>query len=637
MADCDFHRFRVGEVRRGQVLHTFGVGSIVDLPNISVMPLGLHAWDEKVLVRPEHRVDEERLLGMVQAQLGPQVNRLYLPPTPPPNANPRRDPYSSDATTGVPVVPFPRWGRCSVCNLLAPLDYGVFRLIADAYRPDRTKYVHHNCAKRSKPPAVVPARHVVACSHGHLEDFPWREFVHGGNADCHEGSLRFEELGLSSEVADLLVKCDGCGATKPMTGAFGKAGEAFFRARGCSGRHPHLGADHREECSMRPKVILAGATNLWFPVMVPAITIPVGGDGRLEVLVDDHWATLQNATEESHISALRGMGQLEGFGEWDVDAIWSAVQVRRSGAGGEKRRTRVQDLKEEEWAVLCDPEAVEPRRDFSIRRVPVPGGFENHIADVVLVDRIRVVRALTGFTRIDSPGNYGDVGALPDFLRAPLTRRAPEWVPATEVRGEGVFIRFDHERLERWADGLQAESAEMHDAHTAFRSAREVPHPEEDFPTLTYVVLHTLAHALIRQLSIECGYSAASIEERIYCSQACKEGPRMAGLLIYTAAPDSEGTLGGLVSLGEPGPLGRHLRTALGRLALCPSDPLCSEHRPTTELGGVLHGAACHSCTFVSETSCEAGNKYLDRSVLVRTVTGTREPFFPDSLVDVHV
>jgi hypothetical protein len=131
----------------------------------------------------------------------------------------------------------------------------------------------------------------------------------------------------------------------------------------------------------------------------------------------------------------------------------------------------------------------------------------------------------------------------------------------------------------------------------------------------------------MRQLSMEAGYTSASIRERLYAQDADGPGGAMAGLLLYTAAPDSEGTLGGLVALGEPERLGRLLRVCLEQLLLCASDPLCAEHHPTKDGGASLHGAACHACLFAPETSCERGNKYLDRSLLV-TVLGSRVPPF---------
>jgi hypothetical protein len=143
---------------------------------------------------------------------------------------------------------------------------------------------------------------------------------------------------------------------------------------------------------------------------------------------------------------------------------------------------------------------------------------------------------------------------------------------------------------------------------------------------MRYVLLHSLSHALIRQFSVECGYAAASLQERIY-SASPESGEEMAGILIYTAAPDSEGTLGGLVTLGETANLERHLDQALESLEICAGDPLWAETAPGQD-GLSLHGVACHNCLFLPETSCERGNRYLDRSTLVATIERDTYAFF---------
>ena len=134
---------------------------------------------------------------------------------------------------------------------------------------------------------------------------------------------------------------------------------------------------------------------------------------------------------------------------------------------------------------------------------------------------------------------------------------------------------------------------------------------------------------MIRELALESGYSAASVRERIYAA-GYGETPDVAGVLLYTAAPDSDGTLGGLVELGKPDNLGRLIKQALERASICASDPLCAEHHPTHDRS--LHGAACHACSFVAETSCEIGNKYLDRSLLVPTLAGRELALFGEAL-----
>jgi hypothetical protein len=168
-------------------------------------------------------------------------------------------------------------------------------------------------------------------------------------------------------------------------------------------------------------------------------------------------------------------------------------------------------------------------------------------------------------------------------------------------------------------------SGQFFAAHKKWRAQRGLE-PTGGFPGLRYVLLHSISHALIRQFSIECGYAAASLRERIY-SAGPEEGDAMAGILIYTAAPDSEGTLGGLVSLGKTATLEQHLDQALESLEICSSDPLCAEAQPELEYTS-LRGSACHTCLFLPETSCERGNRYLDRSVVVPTMEKSDVAFF---------
>jgi Domain of unknown function (DUF1998) len=245
------------------------------------------------------------------------------------------------------------------------------------------------------------------------------------------------------------------------------------------------------------------------------------------------------------------------------------------------------------------------------------------------VERLREVRALVGFTRIGSPGDFNDATEVPEERRMPMTRRPPRWVPASEVRGEGIFIRFDEAEISAWCatDAAREREQGFLSAHRQWRRMRNIEPPDAGFPGIRYVLLHSFAHAFIRQLALNSGYTAASIRERIYARDPGSQDEPMAGVLLYTAAPDSEGTLGGLVSLGETDVLGTHLEAALEQVRPCASDPLCAEHSPQE---AVLHGAACHACLFASETSCERGNKYLDRSILVDTFGRGQHAFFSD-------
>jgi hypothetical protein len=284
------------------------------------------------------------------------------------------------------------------------------------------------------------------------------------------------------------------------------------------------------------------------------------------------------------------------------------------------------DLKVREWEVLSRPDPSRNRRDFSLREVAVPEHWRPWLRRVVLVERLRAVTALVGFTRISSPRDFGDELEVPEAMRAPISREPPTFVPATEVRGEGIFLQFDEGRLAAWCKAQRETLRTFVSAHAAWRRRRDIPEPETGFPGIRYLALHTFAHALMRELALECGYTAASLRERIYAADG-DEGATMAGILIYTAAPDAEGTLGGLVRIGEPEELGRHIHRALEAMGLCSSDPLCADHEPEAD-GTTLHGAACHACLFAPETSCERGNKYLDRGLLVETVRDGQKPLF---------
>ena len=253
------------------------------------------------------------------------------------------------------------------------------------------------------------------------------------------------------------------------------------------------------------------------------------------------------------------------------------------------------------------------------------------LADVVQAERLRMVQAFTGFTRIDAPDPL-DREAV---QRAPISRERPTWVPASEVRGEGIFLRLHEDLVAHWEDRVLTSRPIrlQREAYRRFRENRNPgrnPHfdPEKGWPGPRYMVLHTLSHLLIRRIAMECGYSSASLAERIY---AGTEDDPQAGILLYTAAPDSEGTLGGLVALAEPETLARLIHRALADARHCSSDPLCAERLPH-ETEDFLHGAACHICLFVSETTCERGNRFLDRRVLADIDENDNIALLPEGL-----
>lgn len=612
-------KYRVGELRPSQVLFTYGIGSIVDLPYISTMVMGLDDWEHPYPAI----VGEERLLQAVKAVLGSQVSRLLAPPAAPESlGGPPPNPFDESAMVGVPVAAFPRWMLCPRCRTLASLDSGLFQLKADVYRPDKTRYVHVNCSSAGAPPPVVPARFLVACKNGHLDDFPWIRFVHA-EIPC-QARLKLRELGVTGETADIQVLCETCGKQKRMSEAFGAEGRKNLPE--CNARHPHLRSYDKDPCQEQSRTILLGASNSWFSLVLSTLAVPNAVD-KLAQLLEEHWHLLGKVTSQQNIQLLRQIGHLEHFSAYTDADIWEKVEARKNTSPASDDAP-LPSLKVPEWQVLSNPAAAPEAHDFKVTPVAPPQGYEHLLKQVVLVERLREVRALIGFTRIEAPGDFTEVLELPEERRVPLSRKQPTWVPAAEVRGEGIFLEFREDALMNWT---QRSASSKHDrafldAHTQWRKARHMEDPTRGYPRLRYILLHSFAHALMHQLTLECGYTAASIRERIYALPPDHEQGPMAGILLYTAAPDSEGTLGGLVSLGIPDQLGRHLDGALERTHSCTSDPLCAEH--TGHHDTSLHRAACHACLFLPETSCERGNKYLDRSVLVPTVDRTDLAFF---------
>jgi len=611
-------RTPVGEVRPSQLLWTYGPGALIDLPNLSVVTLGIDQW-EKDRCQP---IQEPRLLAAVRRVLGPQVENLRVPPF---QKSELVDPWSAEANIGVPVRPFPRWMRCVKCGLLSAFDTGLFEIKEYRFRPERTRFIHKGCrGSKGDQPAkdadAVPARFLLACRNGHLDDFPWHYFVHGGNSDC-KGTLRFFESGASLQTENLWVKCDACGASRSMAQAFGKAGKENLPS--CRGRHPHL--DHfDDDCDEEARAILLGSTNGWFPITLSALAIPQAND-PLGQLIQDGWEFFDDLDSEAAVAVtvktLKKTGALPGIDKYSASAIWAAIEAHRQG--GRQDTVGQADVKGPEWDVLT---AINPPTDyphFMSKKVDTPAGFERYICKVLLLERLREVNALLGFTRVEAPEESSDPDERPRM--AALARRKPDWVLANQVHGEGIFIQFDEEALRAWEAlaGVQQVDRMLMAGHRGWRNSRHLD-PNEGYPGIRYAMLHTLSHLLIRELALECGYNAASIRERIYADVEIQH----AGILVYTAAADSDGTLGGLVDMGEPENLGRLLREALNRAKVCSSDPLCSEHDPSKDRS--LHVTACHACSLVAETSCERGNRYLDRSLLVPTLERGSAAFFTE-------
>ena len=628
-----------GQARRSQLLLGAGPGSLVDLVDDAVIVGGLDAWryrreQDGFIAEPRLQAKAQALLHGMPWWTHTDV-RLRLPPE-----------CDSDQPTpgvGIGVGRFPKWFTCQnpECRSIVPLK-----------ALDRPAMRKHTCRydKKANHP-VVPIRFVSACPQGHVQDIDWQWFVHGERrgeelgskrAWCNRvpganrpndplgeewtASLYMLQVGTTGDLADFVVGCRRCGRQRGLQDL---AQQNILGP--CLGNRPWLGFNAREPgCREQAKLLTRTASNAYFPNPISVLSIP---DPSLELrrAVESVWDFVKVATAET-LAVFRQLPLVRGaLGEFSDAAVVAEIERRRLGLPLPSG-----PIRETEWRALTAARADSPgdhpgpdERWFARRIQPTMPAF---IDRVVLVKHLTEVRAQVGFTRIepitgDAEGEY----AL-DVRTAPLAQYA-DWLPAVEILGEGVFLGFDGAALDRWVDpgrnpAVRRRAEQFARGFLQLNASRTRPIP---FSGVRLVMLHTLSHLLINRISLECGYAASSIRERLYC--ATESGPdgvertTRAGILLYTGSPGSEGSLGGLVEVGRN--VAHHLRKAAEMALLCSNDPVCSQHNPDDDQEGRhREGAACHGCVLIGEPSCERMNQDLDRSLVVPTVGGDPDAAF---------
>ena len=587
----------IGDVRPSQVITTFGPGAIVDLQTLSVIVAGIDRWS----------IDEELAIHEPRLERALRVKRFF-------SAKPSEGSFYNKRGT-VPTYLFPRYQVCPVCQTLSEP--------AEGYTEYESKWQEilckaPGCKGRGKVRAsTIPAPFIVACPSGHIDDFPWRAYVHRGAAGCRQ-RLRLFSVAKTGTVADILVQCE-CEETRSASDAFGeKRAEALGQ---CTRRRPWLGTGQETSTCAHSGDVRAmqrGATNAWFPIVRSALAVKEAATPIGMALNACNPKQIEKVDAIEKLSSLIEMGMFPSLESFAADEVWTAIQKQR----GEVETDDI-DLRWPEWLAFRDPaSASSDKAELFLQPGTVPEDFKGKISRLVLARKLLEVRALVGFTRIDTVGLSADDSLGPGV--ASIYRNRPDWLPAVEVRGEGIFIELDEAAVSAWETTpvVQARASAMAQKFRQWETERGIePSP---FPGARYILLHSLAHTMIRQLSLDCGYSASSVLERIYSSIDPKRP--MDGVLLYTASPDSEGSLGGLVDLGSPQRFPELLKGALRGSTRCSSDPLCADHQP--DVHATINAAACHACILASETSCETFNRFLDRNVLVPTMASSTLAFF---------
>ena len=650
------NRAKVGSARPSSLLYTYGPGAIMELPGFAIMPAGLDDW-EPIWKRREFvpTILEPRLLNVVRLHLGPQVDALRPFPW-----QPKKGAMSKEGSDlGIPARVFPQWFRCTGCDYLGPLPRFSYTN-THPFRPDLAQFTHKNCPgrggqragstgrKRESP--AVPAQHLLTCTNGHLDEFPYTLWVHRGGK-CLKAELpdlKMRDANVGKSVGSTII-CAFCGATRGMAEAQGALGRDKLPQR-CRGRHPHLNA-FDAECGARPVPIMMGASNLWFPSTQSIIVMPRTDAEEKEALADRLRVELgveqvkQFGSQVDVIRALATARNIDMSTVTNDDLVAAVAEVLAPADSEEVRQEKLAawdpiELLVPEWRYLQKPSLFPQQQNASglmVTEMQRGPSLHPHVARVVAVNQIKKVNAVLGFTRLDEMDRVNDLASR----LVKLTRNGkPTWVPATEDRGEGIFLQLDLNAVASWERTILGSSlwAAHRQAHRRnfsrrFSETAKVVDPDTRLPAPRYWLLHTFAHTLIREMAMSCGYGVASLTERIYGWTAALQREAAAGLLICTTASDSEGTLGGLVALSEPTRLQGLVVSALRRAARCSSDPVCAMRTPS-DPEDFLHGAACHCCTFASETSCEKANRFLDRRFLLNlpTTTGESVPGFFGSI-----
>ncbi|WP_082911842.1 DUF1998 domain-containing protein [Enteractinococcus helveticum] len=627
-------------MRRAQLVSPFGVGAMSVLVNgTSVITAGLDHWyetgDTSELALEQYQEHDWRL----EARL--QVSEFRLPPD---YRTPGQGSNNRNVKLTVPVLRFPRWNFCMYCKRLELSNLTMQQPVICKDPKHTGKY----------KPRMSQVPFVSICSSGHLDDFPFREWVHGSHDPSCVGTLRLKSRG-GGGLEGQRVSCDGCKRERTLRGITQARyidGEEHTNLSDqlsssqdpylCTGARPWLG-ESSGVCSEPMRGALRSAGNVYFPKVESSIYLP-----RKEGAVSAEMRELMK-----HPAVTTTMKTMYSFIGTEITANVLREQLLKNVPPELFTPVSDDELMASYYDFFGAEEQTEPDRDSNaeqlssddewrypefqqIRETPVddyltatnPGVHSDlgvYLDRVRSVDVLRETRALRGFTRVrDDALKLTEGKAL--LRRKPLPP-VQDWLPAYVVMGEGIYFELDPERLASWEarPNVKARAQKISDYYGQVVSQRGL---QDRALTPRLVLLHTLAHLLINELVFACGYSSASLRERLYVSSTEERG--MAGLLIYTAAGDSEGTMGGLVRMARPDNLRSVFASAISGARWCSTDPVCMDAGEKGQGPDSCNLAACHGCALLPETSCEEFNRFLDRGLVIGTFADSDMGYFSD-------
>ncbi len=612
-----------------QLLLTYGPGAMLDLPDCAVVVAGLQDWRYGPNWRP---VEEERLVALLREQLGDKLSPTFQGLRQPPMFDEERRDINAP---GVEVRLFPTWfivdetPTSETGGEASPTTEKRRRIIefSDLTVSPSGKLTYKGDARKAE---VNPIRFVGACAKGHLQDIDWRRLAHrNGDRTCRK-PLYWVERGVSSDPSDISVRCT-CGASVTLADLY----KPKFLG-GCECHSPWLTPRRiaEEVCDDDLHLLPRSATNTYFPQTVTLISL-TKSDDRIRQAIAEHNSTIKwMRALPNFLQALRSNPQTkDAFKSFSDDEIMSALNTGDTAGAETSPNPRIPefDLLASGAPTIGSDTAGSFLYAETLQHAELglAAPWDSFLQNVVKVHRLREVICLYGFTRLEPPPTSAEseLDEIQLAVNGADLARNVGWLPAIEQYGEGIFLHVSPLFIKEWLDrpetnetAASLRDCESRDAQRFNRQPRHLG--------VAYWALHSLSHAFMAELALECGYPLSSMKERIYSSGPAQ--PDRFGILVYTSAAGGQGTLGGLSKMAHH--VGDLLARAARRLSLCSNDPICAEQSYGNE-DYSLQGAACHACLLVPETSCEARNTRLDRSLLVRTVLGHGSPLFASDLL----
>ncbi|WP_271400962.1 DUF1998 domain-containing protein [Salinicoccus roseus] len=606
------------DIRKSQLLTPYGIGSLIDINNQSIMIRDSEYWG-----------DSDESISDIRLEKALKARGFISPPIPSSNNYVKKN----ESVTG---VRFPTWYFSPVTRELKKIETWKSSIQErDLQNFEKQPFEYINGYKRSN---LVPVRLVCACKNGHVQDFPWFEWAHSESPckDEKKHILYLRSYGNSTSLSQMVVKCS-CGSKKSLSGVFNQnvlKSTVNKLQVSCKGDYVWKDSKDKKLCTADLHVLLRSQSGLYFPNLRSSVNIPFSTDSLLEKIKRSSYFS----GIEKEIRSYSNMGEAidDDYLKMSLSRLSSEInepeekvldEIDNYYFSSSSKKMTVMDYKYDEYNVLSGKTSYDKTQNINFDLNVIKNEeFNKHkytslLTVITLVKSIEIVTALTGYSRIDIP--EAETMLIEDendtqSNTVSLKRSDGKYV-ALRSKGEGIFIEFSSEKIEEWMNNIEhsktssiiysKESKVKHESHLKYTNPK-------------FYMIHTFSHILIKELTQTSGYSSSALKERLYFS----EEKNMYGVLIYTSSNDENGTLGGLVKQGVPHNFFRIIDEAIERASWCSYDPVCINSNGQGR--DSLNLASCYACSLVPETSCEFMNAFLDRKTLIGELAKPMGGFF---------